>query len=147
MSFATRFTRSIAQVGSAGALARRRTLFKITASLLVSGLLAAPALAPAGDRDDDRWIGTWTASPQSPEPPIIVPTPVQFDNQTIRQVVRTSIGGRKVRVRRGKQECSERDGKSETPSLSIGAIGREPARSKALNRLRSKSVPSRFDTR
>ena len=99
MSFATRFTRSIAQVGSAGALARRRTLFKITASLLVSGSLAAPALAPAGDRDDDRWIGTWTASPQSPEPPVIVPTPVQFDNQTIRQVVRTSIGGHKVRVR------------------------------------------------
>ena len=49
--------------------------------------------------------------------------------------------------RRGKQECSERDDKSETPSLPIGAIGRKPARSKALNRLRSKSVPSRYDTR
>lgn len=49
--------------------------------------------------------------------------------------------------RRGKQKCSERDGKSETPSLPIGPIGRKPARSKAFGRLRSKSVPSRYDTR
>ena len=42
--------------------------------------------------------------------------------------------------RRGKQECSKRDGKSETPSLPIGPIGCKPASSKALNRLRSKSA-------
>jgi hypothetical protein len=67
----------------------RRSLFKAAASLL----------APAGDRDDARWVGTWTARPQHPEPPIVLPAPAQFDNQTIRQVVRTSVGGRKVRVR------------------------------------------------
>ena len=49
--------------------------------------------------------------------------------------------------RRGKQKRSERDGKSETPSLPIGPIGRKPARSKAFGRLRSKSVPSRRHAR
>ena len=114
MRFATRFTRSLAQVGSAGLMQSRRTLFKVTASLFVSALLAAPSLAPARDRDDDRWIGTWTASPQAPEPSFIVPTPAQFDNQTIRQVVRTSIGGHKVRVR-----LSNEFG---TAALTVGAV-------------------------
>jgi hypothetical protein len=40
------------------------------------------------------------------------------------------------------KECSDSDGKSETPYLPIGPIGRKPARSKTLGRLRSKSVPS-----
>jgi lysophospholipase L1-like esterase len=94
--------------------AKRRTLFKIAASLLVSALLAAPSFAPARDRDDDRWVGTWTASPQAPEPPAILPTPAQFDNQTIRQVVRTSIGGHRVRVR-----LSNEFG---TAPLAVGAV-------------------------
>jgi lysophospholipase L1-like esterase len=77
----------------------RRTSFKAAASLLFAAWLAIPAVAGAGDRDDNRWVGTWTASPQHAEPPFVLPTPAQFDNQTIRQVVHTSIAGRKVRVR------------------------------------------------
>ena len=77
----------------------RRTFLHVAATFFVAIALATPSLAPAGDRDDDRWVGTWTASPQRPEPPLIAPSPAQFDNQTIRQVVRTSIGGHKVRVR------------------------------------------------
>jgi lysophospholipase L1-like esterase len=97
--FADRFKPSVVLAGSAGAMARRRTLFKVATSLFVWACLAVPSLAPASDRDDDRWVGTWTASPQHAEPPVILPTPAQFDNQTIRQVVRASIGGHKVRVR------------------------------------------------
>jgi lysophospholipase L1-like esterase len=77
----------------------RRTTFKAVASLLFAAWLAVPAVAGGRDRDDDRWVGTWTASPQNPEVPFAVPTPAQFDNQTIRQVVHTSIAGHKVRVR------------------------------------------------
>jgi len=77
----------------------RRTCFKAAASLLFATWLALPAVAGGWDRDDDRWVGTWSASPQHAEPPFVLPTPAQFDNQTIRQVVHTSIAGRKVRVR------------------------------------------------
>lgn len=65
-----------------------------------------------------HWVATWAASPQSahivfprlPQPPAapgapaqaarppIFPPPPSFDNQTVRMVVRTSIGGRQVRV-------------------------------------------------
>ena len=93
---------------------RRRSLFQAVAAFFVAVALATPSLAPAGDRDDDRWVGTWAASPQHPEAPIIVPTPAQFDNQTIRQVVRTSIGGKKVRIR-----LSNEYG---TTPLTVGAV-------------------------
>jgi lysophospholipase L1-like esterase len=41
------------------------------------------------------WISTWTASPQAPRG--VMPT--SFSNQTVRQIVRVSIGGSKVRIR------------------------------------------------
>jgi lysophospholipase L1-like esterase len=44
-------------------------------------------------------VGTWTASAQHPEPPLAQANPAQFDNQTIRQVIRTSVKGSKVRIR------------------------------------------------
>lgn len=61
----------------------------------------------------DHWIATWAASPQSPRinfprPPAApgqpaapapnLPPPPAFNNQTIRMIVRTSIGGRRARV-------------------------------------------------
>lgn len=41
------------------------------------------------------WISTWTASPQSPRG--VMPT--TFSNRTVRQIVRVSIGGNKIRIR------------------------------------------------
>src|SRR5712691_9443909 len=41
------------------------------------------------------WVSTWTASPQPPRG--VMPT--SFSNQTVRQIVRVSIGGSKVRIR------------------------------------------------
>ncbi|MGZ8449571.1 MAG: hypothetical protein ACXWWV_08265, partial [Candidatus Deferrimicrobiaceae bacterium] len=49
-----------------------------------------------GDRDGDQhWVGTWATALQTPA----TNTTVVFENQTLRQIVRTSIGGKKVRVR------------------------------------------------
>ena len=51
--------------------------------------------------ENGNWIGTWSASPQ-PVWDANFPAPINFPrnlwNQTIRQIARTSIGGRKVRV-------------------------------------------------
>ena len=53
--------------------------------------------AGADDRhrrgDDAQWVGTWTASPQ------LASVPAQFDGQTLRQIVHTSIGRERVRAR------------------------------------------------
>ena len=83
---------------------RRRTFFGL--SLLLTAALSLPLASRANGDDDDRdgqrvtrWVGTWTASPQAPEPPIILATPAQFDNQTIRQIVHISVGGSRMRVR------------------------------------------------
>jgi lysophospholipase L1-like esterase len=50
------------------------------------------AFTPAGA---ETWISTWTASPQSPRGVL----PASFSNQTVRQIVHVSVGGRKVRIR------------------------------------------------
>src|SRR2546426_12078119 len=41
---------------------------------------------------DDHWVGTWATSPQATND-------ISFNNQTLRMIVRTSIGGKKGRVR------------------------------------------------
>ena len=59
--------------------------------------LAAIALTTsviATERPDDaHWVGTWSASPQG------VAAPIQINGQTVRQIVHTSLGGERVRVR------------------------------------------------
>ncbi len=87
---------------SAAAVARRwsrRTLVRAAVWIVAVPALAAPLHTPARDRDESTWIGTWAASPQSPEPPIVPANPAELDNQTLRQIVHTTIGGRKVRIR------------------------------------------------
>jgi lysophospholipase L1-like esterase len=75
-----------------------RRLF-ITGTAALAFVLALPS-AQADDRERGRqWLGTWTASPQPTELPAIAATPAEFSNQTIRQIVHTSIGGNVVRVR------------------------------------------------
>jgi lysophospholipase L1-like esterase len=73
------------------------TAFKtISATALVVAFTVTSAAARAED-----WIGTWTASVQPVwEPDFPVPTnlPRNLWNQTIRQTVRASIGGKQVRV-------------------------------------------------
>ena len=79
---------------------RRRTMLGWLPALAASALVfAASASAAFDSAKEPAWLGTWTASPQAPEPPLIAAVPAQFDNQTIRQIVHTSVGGTVVRVR------------------------------------------------
>ena len=62
--------------------------------LLLGFLAAAVAALPARASDDASWVGTWSAATQAPLGPAAV-----FNNVTLRQIVRISIGGNSVRVR------------------------------------------------
>jgi lysophospholipase L1-like esterase len=64
---------------------------------LISSALIGLVLADGADAQSQQppWISTWTASPQSPRGVM----PASFSNVTVRQVVRVSIGGNKVRFR------------------------------------------------
>jgi lysophospholipase L1-like esterase len=47
----------------------------------------------------ERWVSTWSAAMHAPLPfPGLPPSPV-FENQTIRMIVRPTIGGERVRIR------------------------------------------------
>ncbi len=100
-------------------------LWALALSVLCVALAGSPALTQGGD---EKWVGTWTASlvgrPQAPPPPAAAlppfmtnqcpaPAPVvtppagqtfaplpfsQLTNQTLRQIVHTTIGGTRVRV-------------------------------------------------
>lgn len=45
-------------------------------------------------RQEGRWVGSWATAAQG-----IVGTPAQYSNQTLRLIVRTSVGGNQVRIR------------------------------------------------
>lgn len=61
---------------------------------------AALVLFVVGASADEAWIGSWGASPQPPTPgggPF--PATPSFENRTIRQIVRLSAGGSRLRLR------------------------------------------------
>jgi lysophospholipase L1-like esterase len=63
--------------------------------------LASP-VAMSRDWRGERWVGTWAAAMHAPSAGFGEEFPSQFfefDRQTVRQIVRTSIGGDHVRVR------------------------------------------------
>src|SRR3954454_15620913 len=64
-------------------------------NVLFAILIAALGLHATGSALAQNWVGTWTASPQPPRGVM----PASFSNQTVRQIVRVSIGGSKVRIR------------------------------------------------
>ena len=70
---------------------------KLVSLALAASLMFSPAIA--GEKQ--AWVGTWLASPQSTwgaDFALPVKIPPQLENQTIRQTVRISLGGRKFRV-------------------------------------------------
>jgi lysophospholipase L1-like esterase len=64
--------------------------------VLILAFVAASAAVANGD--DGRWVGTWAAAPQRVEPANMPPEPGLAD-ATLRQVVRASLGGKRLRVR------------------------------------------------
>src|ERR1700761_3128504 len=70
-------------------------------NVALTGALPALALAAmAGSASAENWARSWAASPQAPTPSggRFHGSPT-FDDQTVRQVVRLSGGGSKVRIR------------------------------------------------
>ena len=68
-------------------------------SVMVLLLFLAAAHAPAA-AEDAHWIGSWGAAPLQPIPAFgPFPASPSFNDQTIRQVVRISAGGKRLRLR------------------------------------------------
>jgi lysophospholipase L1-like esterase len=70
-------------------------------SALVATLLVLLSLAGADGRAAEEWITTWVAAPQPRYADgffVPNPTPLALTNRTIRQIVRISMGGSRVRV-------------------------------------------------
>ncbi|AGP51949.1 SGNH/GDSL hydrolase family protein [Streptomyces rapamycinicus] len=57
----------------------------------------SPSNSERSDADAFAWVRTWGASPQAPDNSVTSVEP--FENATLRQVVRVSGGGRRIRVR------------------------------------------------
>lgn len=91
----------------------------VTHVLLALCLLAIDREAFAQSGTNERWVGTWSTAevgrPQTPPPPApalppfqpnqcpaaappAAPTFIHFNNQTLRQIVHTSVGGSRIRV-------------------------------------------------
>lgn len=64
-------------------------------ALVAALVLALLGVAPAAAAPPDRWVGTWSGAVTT----VPAGDSTAFEDQTIRQVVRTSVGGDSVRVR------------------------------------------------
>lgn len=60
-------------------------------------LLCMPVVGAQGQPPSERWVGSWAASQQIPEPWNALP-PAALTDATVRQVVHLSIGGQELRV-------------------------------------------------
>lgn len=68
-------------------------------AFMLSALLAVPAVASAAG--PGAWVGSWAASPQPVwGPDFAFPTniPATLQDQTLRQVARISLGGKRIRI-------------------------------------------------
>jgi len=68
------------------------------AGILFLCLSAVPLMAMAVGPAAEHWVGTWASSQQLVEPHNMPPSP-GLANNTIRQVVRVSIGGERIRLK------------------------------------------------
>jgi lysophospholipase L1-like esterase len=68
-------------------------------SLLFAAAGVATGTAALADEWNEPWVGTWSAALHAPD--LLVPglSNPGFENRTLRQIVHTSIGGHRVRVR------------------------------------------------
>jgi hypothetical protein len=76
---------------------RRRVLTQIVVSGIVAAVLALPVCAE--QPGNGHWVSAWSTAVHTPLPfPGLPPSPV-FENQTVRMVVRPTIGGQRLRIR------------------------------------------------
>jgi lysophospholipase L1-like esterase len=78
---------------------RMRRHCSVALLVLALVLFSLPVCAQKG-WTNEHWVGTWSASPQGQFSFAGRTMPTEgFDNQTVRMIVHTSIGGRRARVR------------------------------------------------
>lgn len=78
---------------------RHQTLLHRFMAVTLVAALAVPAFVNA--TEPSTWIGTWSASPQptwGPDFPFPTNIPATLQEQTIRQVARISLGGKRIRI-------------------------------------------------
>ena len=73
-------------------------VWALAIAFTLGALGACARSAPAGAPTDRAWVGTWGTAPQLVEPANMPPAP-GLTNNTLRQVMRPSIGGDRLRVR------------------------------------------------
>jgi len=77
----------------------RRALGISTVAFLLTVFSAVPAVIAQEIQRGAHWVGTWaTAAVARPQPPPTDESPLGLHDQTLRQIVHTSIGGDHVRV-------------------------------------------------
>ena len=64
----------------------------LATSVAIAVLITGPSALAQGGLGELHWVGTWATSPQAN-------SSASFNNQTLRMIVHTSIGGHTVRVR------------------------------------------------
>jgi lysophospholipase L1-like esterase len=75
----------------------RRAFF--AAFMAAIGAVACQALPPQGPADaQSNWVSSWVSAQQIPEPRNALP-PGDLENATLRQIIRPSLGGSRVRLR------------------------------------------------
>jgi lysophospholipase L1-like esterase len=70
----------------------------MTRSFCLAGFVAAALCGQLSVAAESRWVGTWGCAPQLTEPANMPPAPGLAGN-TVRQVVRATIGGKQARLR------------------------------------------------
>jgi lysophospholipase L1-like esterase len=77
---------------------RNRKAAQVVLTIFVTGVLSLAASAE-NSSTKEHWVSAWSTAVHAPPPfPDLPPSPV-FENQTIRMVVRPTIGGERVRIR------------------------------------------------
>ena len=78
---------------------RDRRLIGVIVSAVLFAVVIATVPDAFAERDNEQWVGTWGTALH--EPDLLAPGLANsgFNNQTLRQIVHTSVGGRQVRVR------------------------------------------------
>ena len=74
---------------------RRRLFMAAVAAGAIMGVIPAAPTASAHDQPEKSFVASWAVGHMNPRPGDIA----QYSNQTLREVVRTSVGGDHVRVR------------------------------------------------
>ena len=77
---------------------RRLSLTAVAVGALASAAVAADS-AGFGESGNEHWVGTWGTALHAPDLGVPGLANTGFNNQTLRQIVHTSVGGQKVRVR------------------------------------------------